>query len=45
MANLQSINPERLGSDEGIKEDMYIFLGGDVRVNFMGVLGAGGNSN
>lgn len=39
MASLQSIDPERLGVEEGIREDMYIFLGGDVRVNFMGVLG------
>lgn len=45
MANLQSIDPERLGVEEGIREDMYIFLGGDVRVNFMGVLGAGGDSS
>lgn len=45
MVNLQSIDPERLGVEEGIREDRYIFLGGDVRVNFMGVLGAGGDSS
>lgn len=45
MDNPQSIDPERLGVEEGISEDMYSFLGENVRVNFMGVLGAGEDSH
>lgn len=38
VTNLQSIDPDRLGLEEGISEDACIFLGGENRIDFMGKL-------
>lgn len=42
LLKLQSVDPERLGIEEGMEEDTWISLGGRNRIGLMGVLGASG---
>lgn len=42
---LQSIDPERVGKEEGSRQDAWIFLENNNRIGFAGGLGAGGDGS